>query len=160
MTDNAIKDRLRGRLSGSHRYVDNYDRQAPGLHPNVRRSMDPVVDTLERSQMMRGAATPDIDVESELADWAKRLNVPMPTNMEEAAALMEKAQGEAATDEEIASVARLAKTLGMPMPGGYADPGAKSGADYALGNSRPRNFGPADDMPADIPYMSAERYRR
>jgi len=36
-------------------YVDNYDEIAPRLHPRARSAVEPYVDMIERSQVMRGA---------------------------------------------------------------------------------------------------------
>jgi hypothetical protein len=147
------------KLTSPVEYVDNYDRMSPNMHPSARAEMDPSVDAIERSQIMRGARKtgPDFE-ENEVMNimdsamemgWKPSSEKPTPEDF--AAAFKAAASNpDMQTDENIALIVRAAKTYGIPNPFSGRAPNPltrpKDG-DYVFGGQRPTNLQMNSEQP-------------
>jgi len=166
MADNVLAKRRRGGGTNPRRYVDNYDAMSDRLHPRTREMMDPTIDALERSQVMRGARRtgPDFEETNVLGDiqdaaesvgW-KSSGGPL-SRTEAAGMLQAAAQSDlGATDGGISAIVRAAKTYGLPNPFGGQGGG---GADYAFGGRRPTSLQRNPEIPYDEEPDDAFAYR-
>jgi hypothetical protein len=131
------------KLTSPVEYVDNYDKMADErtIHPRVRNQMEPMIDTMERSQNMRGARDlGGVDPWEEIAMAAAKRGYRMPDDpsMEDMEEMLYAASEDESMggDQGIDLLQRAAKTLGMsmdfsskpPQPGGPVGPAADEGA--------------------------------
>jgi hypothetical protein len=117
--------------------------------------MDPMVDTLERSQLLRGGYEGDQRPESIddamdfLLDMVKERGRVPPGFLQRGANLGQSEFGQliaeasrvAATDGELATVVRAAKTLRLPDP--FENDFRPHGGDPVFGGARPKQYGPS-----------------
>jgi hypothetical protein len=142
----------RNALTSPRDYVDNYDRRSAGLHPGVRGQMDPMMDTMQRSQLMRGAREPnprEDDVIADLMEMAAEAGWrPRGSDLteEDLPEMIQAASKVASTDGDLALVERAGRSLGIDIYGpsgsntqyGQHAPGhSPGGPDYVFGGQRP-----------------------
>lgn len=157
MPDNALARSRRGRTNPVD-YVNNYDAMSDRLHPQTRAQMDPMIDALERSQVMRGARRTGPDWEEneglgaveEMArsiGWEPRIKDPRESFMD---MLLAATHSDAAgTDAGIATIVRTAKTYGFPNPFGDEPTGRGAPPDYVFGNRRPTSLQMNPEIPGN-----------
>lgn len=109
-------------LTSPVKFVDNYDEMADKrtIHPRVRNSMEPMIDTLERSQNMRGVRDlGGTDPWEEIAMAANKQGYRMPDDpsMEDMEEMLHRAAQDPSMggDSGIDLLQRAAKTLGVTI---------------------------------------------